>query len=244
MNQPLKRTRKGEQTREHILDTALELFISKGYQVTTMRDIAAAAECSLGLTYRYFTRKEDLVLALYRRLAQKLEAQVQALPPGPLAVRFEQIMRIRIAQINPYRELFAAILGAVLSPQNELGVLGTHTVDVRSQEQNAFMLMITGATDAPREEQQDDLAIVLYAAHLCLLLFWFYDRSEDSRNTEELLKLSREMLGLMRRLLRLPPLATALKRLARTIEPVFKPESGERKAESGERKAGSAERKV
>ena len=40
-------TPKGERTREHILDTALSLFIEKGYDATTMRDIAVAAESSL-----------------------------------------------------------------------------------------------------------------------------------------------------------------------------------------------------
>ena len=66
-------TAKGERTREHILNHALRLFIDRGYDETTMRDIAAAADCSLGLTYRYFARKEDLVLALYRRLAEEQE---------------------------------------------------------------------------------------------------------------------------------------------------------------------------
>lgn len=61
-------TSKGERTREHILDTALRLFSEQGYEQTTMRGIAAAAETSLGLAYRYFTSKEDLVLALYERL--------------------------------------------------------------------------------------------------------------------------------------------------------------------------------
>ena len=65
---PMQRTTtltpKGERTREHLLDTALRLFTSAGYEATTMRDIAAAAECSLGLAYRYFASKEEFVLAL------------------------------------------------------------------------------------------------------------------------------------------------------------------------------------
>jgi AcrR family transcriptional regulator len=225
VNGSARLTPKGERTREHILDTALDLFIGKGYDDTTMRDIATAAECSIGLTYRYFARKEDLVIALYRRLAQDLDAQVQQLAPDTVAVRFEQIMRIRLAQIRPYRALFTAILGAVLSPQNDLGVLGRHTDDVRAQEQGVFLRVVQGATDAPQQRQTDDLALVLYAAHLCLLLFWFYDRSPDARATDELLRLARDMLGLMRRLLRLPPIAGALERLARTICPVFRPEA-------------------
>lgn len=56
--QEKKKTRKAEQTRQRILDSALELFASKGYEGTTMRDIAAQAECSPGLAYRYFSGKE------------------------------------------------------------------------------------------------------------------------------------------------------------------------------------------
>jgi AcrR family transcriptional regulator len=217
-------TPKGERTREHILDTALDLFISKGYHDTTMRDIATTAECSIGLTYRYFERKEDLVLALYRRLAQELETHVQTLPPERLAVRFHQVMQIRLAQIQPYRELFQSILGAAMSPQNELGILGTRTGDVRLREQNAFVLVVGDASDAPRTEQVEDVAMVLYAAHMCLLLFWFYDHSEDNRATTELLALSGDMLGLLRRMLRLPPLASMVTRLSHAITPVFRPE--------------------
>jgi AcrR family transcriptional regulator len=216
-----ERTTKGERTRELIYTTALELFVSKGYHATTMRDIAAASGCSLGLAYRYFARKEELVLALYQRLAQEIDAQVRDLPAAPLAQRFEQIMRAKLAQTAPYRELFQSLLGVALAPQAELGVLSAHTSDVREQAGHSFYLLVTGATDAPRERQAHDLATLLYAGHLGLLLFWLYDRSPGQRATEELLEFSRDTLKFGRRLLRLPPVAGALARFARAIEPVF-----------------------
>ena len=83
---------KSQQTREHILETALALFADKGYAETTMRDIAAAADCSLGLAYRYFGRKEEFILALYERLTDEFEMEVAALPPLPLARRFAGAM--------------------------------------------------------------------------------------------------------------------------------------------------------
>src|SRR5438067_13611060 len=71
-------TPKGQRTRALILDSALALFAEKGYAATTMRDIAGRAGCSLGLAYRYYARKEDLILAFYERWALELEEEVRA----------------------------------------------------------------------------------------------------------------------------------------------------------------------
>src|SRR4026207_70043 len=111
-------TPKGERTRENILNIALGLFIEKGYDATTMREIAAAAECSLGLTYRYFARKEDLVLALYQRTATEQEAYLQSLSTAPIADRLAMTMYAKIAQIAPYRDAFGALFGAALTPNS------------------------------------------------------------------------------------------------------------------------------
>src|SRR5215213_130403 len=151
--QATQRTPKGERTSEHIMDTALSLFIKYGYDATTMRQIAAAAECSLGLTYRYFARKEDLVLALYRRTADDQEAYVQSLPPAPIADRFALAMHAKIAQIAPYRDAFGALFGAALTPNSGVAVLGEQTSDIRERVSKAFYDVVRGATDAPRERQ-------------------------------------------------------------------------------------------
>jgi AcrR family transcriptional regulator len=214
-------TPKGERTREHILDTALGLFIEKGYDATTMREIAAAAECSLGLTYRYFARKEDLVLALYQRTANEQEAYVQSLSSAPIADRFALAMHAKIAQIAPYRDAFGALFGAALTPNSGVAVLGEQTSDIRERVSHAFYDLVRGATDAPRERQAHQLATVLYALHLALLLFWLHDRSPDQRATDDLIKLARDTLALVRPVLRVPPISKALARLARAIEPVF-----------------------
>lgn len=49
-------------TRRSIQKHALRLFIERGYDATTVADVAAAAEVSSMTVFRYFPTKEDLVL--------------------------------------------------------------------------------------------------------------------------------------------------------------------------------------
>jgi AcrR family transcriptional regulator len=216
-----KLTRKGQETRQHILDTAIGLFARQGYETTTMRDIAAAADCSLGLAYRYFTRKEDLVLALYQDLAAQSEANAQALKSGLLADRFQQTMLHKLEQVTPYRETLSALLGAVMNPKTEIAVLGTGTTDIRDRMTEVFKHAILGATDAPKESQAAHLASLLYSTHLLILLFWLYDRTPDQQATYNLVQFGRDTLALTRPFLLLPPVAKSLARLAGILEAVF-----------------------
>ncbi len=54
----------GEVTRARILATALDLFRRRGFDRTTMRDVASGAGVSLGAAYHYFRSKEELFLAV------------------------------------------------------------------------------------------------------------------------------------------------------------------------------------
>jgi AcrR family transcriptional regulator len=214
-------TPKAEATRQRILDAALTLFATKGYEATTMRDIAAAAECSLGLTYRYFVRKEELVLALYQRLATQFGETFRKLPPAPLAESFYRAMKAHFELMAPYREAWGSIFDAALNPRSPVGVLGENTIEIRRMVLGIFREVVTKATDAPKEPQAHHLTIILYGANLALGLFWLQDRSPDNKPTYELLAFTRDMIALLRPLLGLPPLSKAVARLAGIIEPVM-----------------------
>ena len=218
---PTKTTPKAQRTREHIVETALALFARKGYAETTMRDIAGEAGCSLGLAYRYFTGKEALVLALYERLASDLEAEVAALPPGPLASRFAQAIEADLLTLAPHRETMGALFTAGLAPNSPVAVLGEGVSAIRDQVRRIFLGVVLGATDAPKRAQAEQLATLFYAAHLLLILFWLQDRSDGQVRTRELLGFAREMLARLRPVLGLPPVARPLARLAQIVGPMF-----------------------
>ncbi|MBI5116892.1 TetR/AcrR family transcriptional regulator [Candidatus Poribacteria bacterium] len=53
-------------TRRKILLAAMECFASKGYQKTTIREIAAKAGMTLGAVYHHFEGKKELLIAVTR----------------------------------------------------------------------------------------------------------------------------------------------------------------------------------
>lgn len=64
--------------REELLDRAGELMAAKGYDGTSMRDIASAVGMLPGSLYYHFDSKESLFLALHQRVVAVMEARVHA----------------------------------------------------------------------------------------------------------------------------------------------------------------------
>ena len=208
-------TPKALRTRERILEAALGLFAERGYEATTMRDVAREAGASLGLAYRYFASKEEFALALYMRLAEESEGWSRdGLAGGTVAERFERVMVVKLDQVSPHRAPLAALLVRALDPSSPISALGEGTAAVREKMGGVFLEVVRGASDAPNEKQARELGHVLYALHLAILLYWFHDKTPEARATRELVSSSRDALRYLRPALRLPPMSRVLYRLA------------------------------
>ena len=216
-----KRTPKGELARQRILESALHLFGSRGYEETTMRDIAAEAGYSPGLTYRYFASKEELVLVLYQHLAEELDSYTRDLPPASLPERFHLAVSKLLALMVPHRETLGALFGTALNPRSQVGVFSENTLELRRQARRTYLRIIQGAKDAPKESQCEDLATILYGAHLAMVLFWLIDQSNKAWRTRLFLAFLRDMLKLIQPILWLPPISQALAQLANILGPLL-----------------------
>ncbi|MFF7315032.1 TetR family transcriptional regulator [Streptomyces sp. NPDC008137] len=76
------RERKKQRTRDALLRAALELFATRGYDETTVDDIAAAVDVSQRTFFRYFAGKEETAFFV-PRLAEGLVVQaLRVRPPG------------------------------------------------------------------------------------------------------------------------------------------------------------------
>ena len=214
-------TPKARRTRERILGVALALFDERGYEATTMRDVAREAGASLGLAYRYFASKEEFALALYTRLAEESEEWARKeLQGGTIAERFERAMHAKLGQVSPHRGPLAALLVRALDPNSPISALGEGTVAVREKMGGVFLEVVRGASDAPGERQARELGSVLYALHLAILLYWFHDKTPEARATHDLVGSARDALRYLRSALRLPLMSRIFSRLAGALENV------------------------
>lgn len=80
------RERKKQQTRERIIEAAYELFAERGYQATTVADIAAAADIAPRTFFAYFPTKEDVVFYYGNAYCNAMQAAVEARPDGQSAL--------------------------------------------------------------------------------------------------------------------------------------------------------------
>lgn len=53
--------------RDHLVDTALDLFAQKGYDATSIKQISTAAGVAVGLLYHYFPSKSEVLRAVWER---------------------------------------------------------------------------------------------------------------------------------------------------------------------------------
>lgn len=76
----------GAETREQILTVALELFGERGYEATSLRDIAERLQITKAALYYYFPRKADILLELHWRMhraGRELLEAIEQIEDGP-----------------------------------------------------------------------------------------------------------------------------------------------------------------
>src|SRR5690349_3935000 len=77
-----RRERKKAATRQKIADTALRLFLERGYDAVGIRDVAAEADVAVTTLFAHFASKEALVFEQDAAFEHRLARAVADRPPG------------------------------------------------------------------------------------------------------------------------------------------------------------------
>jgi TetR/AcrR family transcriptional regulator, cholesterol catabolism regulator len=84
--------RNKRQKLDRIMRTARRLFESKGFEATTMREIAAKADIGHGTLFLYARRKEDLLVMMFRdEVGRAVDEAIATVPRRPI---LEQILHV------------------------------------------------------------------------------------------------------------------------------------------------------
>lgn len=112
-----RREKRAAQRRDQILDAAARIFAEKGFQKTTTREIAEAADVAEGTIYNYFENKDDLLISLLNRVSdvQNRAATLDSTLDKPFEEAFIKVTIERIGQFTAAYEAFLALLPEILT---------------------------------------------------------------------------------------------------------------------------------
>ena len=71
-----KREQQKQQRRQNIIDIAKELFLEQGVQTVQMQDVATAADIGIATLFRYFPKKEYLIIAATNAITEEMAMDV------------------------------------------------------------------------------------------------------------------------------------------------------------------------
>lgn len=173
-------TRKGEQTREKILDAALVLFRERGFEETTMRAIAEEAGVAVGNAYYYFRAKEHLVQAFYERTHEEhLEASREILEiEKDFKKRLLGVMRKKVDTAMPYHRLSGVLFRTAADPRNPINPFSHESEPLRERATALFAEVLAGSDlKVSSRRLKAELPNLLWLYHMGILLFWIHDDS-------------------------------------------------------------------
>jgi AcrR family transcriptional regulator len=218
MNLPVMKTRptpRAEDTRRRIYEAALEIFREKGFEQTTMRDIAAKAGVALGGAYYYFSSKEAIVLAFYHEMQESSHQAILEAMAGhkKLKDRIRCVVEKRLELLRPNRKFCDALFRHAPDHQDPLSPFSEETRSIRERSIEHLRIALEGSDLKVPADLKPQLPYMLWLYHMGLILFWLYDRSPGQQRTQKLMEKS---LGLLVGLLRIAglPLMKPLRKTA------------------------------
>ena len=192
----MKSTAKAIRTREQILDAALGLFQEKGFDKTTMRDIAHAASMSVGASYYYFRTKDELVLAFYTLTQEEAREKNKEIiaKTKDFKKRLDAIIRFKFDQLRPYRSFLSVIARSAGDAENQLSPFSSETAPMREDAINLIREAMEGSNLKVSSLLRPHLPKLLWFYQMGLNFYWIHDRSPNQAKTEELHEHSSKIL--------------------------------------------------
>lgn len=163
---PEPRQQRSRRTQEAVLEAALALFAERGYDGTSMADIAAGADAAVGAVYRHYRTKRQLLLVLVDRMLAEIEGLDLTPVPGPDPVTtLAHTLRRAIETDSRYVGAYRAWVG-LCARDPQLAAVDREINDWTARRLAAVLRAVSALPGARPGLDVDE------TARLLALLFW------------------------------------------------------------------------
>jgi AcrR family transcriptional regulator len=188
---------KQEQTRRHILRAAVELISEQGYDATTMKQIARAAEIGDATIYKYFSTKEKLLTGYYElcvTIAIELTLETPNFDEYNLQERLQRLMDALLELLLADREFVA--LSRDIIGKSPILIMGDQLPGKATLKTQVLDFLNTA--EATGEIVQCDFKNMLAGLFgdyvFTVIAYWLKDESDEFSDTTQLIDLTLGML--------------------------------------------------
>src|SRR5215471_1623225 len=176
-----KREQNKEQTKERILNAALQLFREKGLEGTTTKEISRKAGIAEGTLFNYFKTKEDLALYFFQKETENLIIWFYGdsrLQQAPLAEKLFAIIHRQLEYIEPYEDFIGAVFCRSLQPRSALSPLSFESQELRLKYLRFIRDILATAEETDEIPRVGDLgAYAIGLFYLGIVTHWLQDAS-------------------------------------------------------------------
>lgn len=212
-------TPKSIRTRQKILDAALLLFVERGYDKATMRQIAAQADMAPGSIYHHFPTKEHIVQAFYDVLHEEhAQACVEILRRETrLEHRLRAVVWKKIELAQPFKKVSGVLFRVASDPNNPLSPFSAQSSPTRDKSLALFRQMVAGSGAKLPADVDVILADYLWLYQMGIILYWIHDSSENSWKTFRLIDRTVKLIQTLVELSSLPLIAPFRKKFTKLM---------------------------
>ena len=176
--------------RKRIVDAALSLFQSKGFDQTTTRQIARKAKLAEGTIFNYFETKEDIALHFFELEVDHANATVRTsarLRRAPLEEKLFALIEAQLEFLAPYEKFIGAAFMHALRPTSKIA-FSMQALDLRNRYIAFVQELLQDSKSVPSGSVLTWAApSVFWIYYVGILLYWLNDASKGKQHTLALL---------------------------------------------------------
>lgn len=176
LSKPSLRSRKRQFVRDAIFDAAVALFAAKGFDETTVEEVAQAAGVSRASFFRYFSSKDDLLAQNVMKYGLALIDAIKACPPS--FTPFEMI-RKTVLTVAKHTVTHPRTRQVIEISQRSASAMQAHMSRMIEVEGSVTAAYAERIGSLPNEIEPRLLATLTLSAMNVAILSWYRGDSQD-----------------------------------------------------------------